>query len=145
MDYEKCAKELIQYIIVCEHNDRILRNNVSDLAKGEIAVLSYLMDENDGACAHDISQRFHINTSRVAAVLNSLCKKEYIRRFTDENDKRKIHVYLTKEGTAYVQEKRDEVEKYMADMLKELGENDAKELVRLMKKISFLSQRMDER
>ncbi len=139
MDYKEYAKELIDYIIICEHNNRTLRNSIYELARGEMAVLTYLMEEKDGACAQDISQRFHINTSRVAAVLNSLCKKKFIDRCSDEHDKRKIHVYITPLGLAYVHERRAYVMKHIMNMIEELGEDDTKELNRIMKRIALLS------
>ncbi len=80
MDYQKYAKELICYMVENEQNFKFCNHDVSEIARGEGAVLIYLMDDHDGVNASEISQRFDINTSRVAAVLNALSKKGYIER-----------------------------------------------------------------
>ena len=94
MEFQNYANELIEYLIIGEQRGRLIQYNISEIAKGEIAVLMYLLKEKDGANAYEISRRFDINTSRVAAILNSLCRKEYVKRMSDADDKRKIHVYI---------------------------------------------------
>lgn len=74
MDYRKYARELIGYMIENEQAFKFCHRDISEIARGECAVLIYLMD-GDGVNASEISQRFDINTSRVAAVLNTLSKK----------------------------------------------------------------------
>jgi len=110
MDYQKCARELIGYMIENEQLFKFCHGDVSEIAKGEGAVLLYLMD-NDGVNASEISQRFDINTSRVAAVLNALSKKGFIERT---------------------------VESYFQMLLEHLGEEDTKEYLRLSCKMNQL-------
>lgn len=138
MDYQKYAKELLDYLIIGERIGYIIQGNISEIAKGELAVLIYLIDENNGANARNISQRFDINTSRVAAILNTLSKKGYIERKSDASDKRKICVYITEKGRKYAEERRQCILEHVCHMLEELGEEDAKEHIRIMKKISNL-------
>ena len=88
MDYQKYAKELLDYLIIGERIGYIIQGNISEIAKGELAVLIYLIDENNGSNARNISQRFDINTSRVAAILNNLSKKGFIERRIYTNTKR---------------------------------------------------------
>lgn len=140
MDYQECAKELLDYLIIGERIGHIIQGNIAEIAKGELAVLVYLLDENNGASARDISQRFDINTSRVAAILNTLSKKGYIERRSDPCDKRKIQVYITKKGKEYGEERRQDILEHVCRLLRELGEEDAKEHIRLMKKISHIFQ-----
>lgn len=100
----------------------------------------YLMNEEDGVCASVISRFFKINTSRVAAILNSLSKKGMVQRQADSNDKRKIHIYLTEEGQAYTKQKVEILLSYMSEVLRYLGENDAREYIRIMKKMSHFQR-----
>lgn len=72
--YEEYVKELMKCMI---KNEKIINQNVTDIARGEMATLVYLIEEKDGAYASDISEQFQINTSRVAAILNSLSRKIY--------------------------------------------------------------------
>ena len=138
MDYQKYVKELLDYLIIGERIGYIIQGNISEIAKGELAVLIYLIDENNGSNARNISQRFDINTSRVAAILNNLSKKGFIERRSDSNDKRKICVYITDKGRQYGEERRRYILEHVCRMLEKLGEKDAREHIRIMKKISNL-------
>ena len=100
----------------------------------------YLIDEKDGASAIEISQRFQINTSRVAALLKTLSKKGYIERKSDPKDKRKIQVYITDKGKQYGQQRREDILNHIDQMLEMLGEEDAKEHLRIMKRIAYIYQ-----
>lgn len=140
MDYQEYAKELLSYLIINERIGKMIQGNISEIAKGELAVLEYLIYEKDGPSAIEISQHFHINTSRVAAILNSLCKKGYIERHPDSKDKRKICVYVTEEGKVFGKNKRTEILNHISHLLEMLGEDEAKEYLRIMKKISLIFQ-----
>lgn len=142
MNYQECAKELLDYLIIGERMGHIIQGNIAEIAKGELAVLIYLLDENDGTSAREISQRFNINTSRVAAILNALSKKGYIERKNDSSDKRKIHVYITEKGKQYSEERREDILKHVCQMLEQLGEEDAKEHIRIMKRISNMFKKV---
>lgn len=144
MTYEKYARELLECLVMNEQQGRIIQYNISEIAKGEIAVLMYLMDEKDGASAYEISQRFHINTSRVAAILNNLCRKGYVTRKTDDIDKRKIHVYITKQGRLFSTQRHHEVLSRVTIMLEKLGENDAKEYIRIMQRMLEIVKEIDK-
>ena len=137
MDYRKYARELIGYMIENEQAFKFCHGDVSEIAKGEGAVLLYLMD-NDGVNASEISQRFDINTSRVAAVLNALSKKGFIERTVDPLDKRKIRVFITDKGRYFASERKKEVESYFQMLLEHLGEEDTKEYLRLSCKMNQL-------
>ena len=134
------AKELLNYLIIGERIGHIIQGNVAEIAKGELAVLIYLIDEKDGASAIEISQRFQINTSRVAAILKTLSKKVYIERKSDPKDKRKIQVYITDKGKQYGQQRREDILNHIDQMLEMLGEEDAKEHLRIMKRIAYIYQ-----
>lgn len=142
MVYQKQARELMNYIILTERNRQSLLNVLSEVSKGEMAVLMYLMNEEDGVCASVISRFFKINTSRVAAILNSLSKKGMVQRQADSNDKRKIHIYLTEEGKVYTKQKVEILLSYMSDVLQYLGEDDAREYIRIMKKMSHFQREL---
>lgn len=144
MDYQILANELLKYRVVDERLGKILQNSVTEIARGELAVLLYLIDEKNGACALDISQHFDINTSRVAAILNSLSKKQFIERQSDIIDKRKIHVYITELGKDYAMKHRNQITSHMAMMLERLGEDDAKEYLRIMKKVTQIMSEMEK-
>lgn len=135
MDYTKSAEELLKYLIESERNGYIIQGNISKIAKGEIAVINFLRNSENGCTPARISQEFNVNTSRVAAVLNSLEKKGYIERRNDPIDKRKTNVYITEQGKIYGQEMCLNTIEKLSKTLELLGEDDAKEYIRIMKKI----------
>lgn len=135
MNYLKYAEELLGYLVNKERHGNVIQNNVFNIAKGEDALIQFLCHEQNGVTANEISKRFNINTSRVAAILNSLSKKGYIERVVDKDDKRKIHVYITDKGKIYGYQKRENVLNMLAKMLEKLGEDDVKEYIRIQKKM----------
>ena len=84
----------------------------------------------------DISKEMGISSARIAAALNSLEEKGFITRRIDTDDRRRILVDLTKCGRTEVEKHKSEVKTTTANMMKYLGEHDAKELVRIMKRLS---------
>lgn len=135
MDYKESAKELLTYLIYNERLGHVIQGNIAEISKGELAVIMYLIDEGDGISAAVLSKKFDINSSRVAAILNSLSKKGYIERRNDPKDKRKIQIYITQKGIEYGKLKRESILNRMSHMLEKLGEDDAREHIRIMKRI----------
>lgn len=134
MDYEKYADEILSYIVANVQKQQTIQNDIWEISKGELALLLYLLEENNGALPKEISLRFDINTSRVAAILNSLCKKGYVTRMTDPKDKRKIHVYISDNGSRFAVQRKRKILKHVKDMLIKLGEKDSAEYLRIVKK-----------
>lgn len=143
MNYQEYAKELITYMGANEKARRIVQYNISEIMRGELCVLLYLLEDKDGASAKDITSKLDVNTSRVAAILNSLSKKGFIRRVIDDQDKRKIHVFITSLGKEFAKERRDDILNHVSQMLQMLGEEDAKEYVRISRKISEFVQNQE--
>lgn len=144
MDYIQLAKELFPCLV----NSRKLPMNrgIDDILRGEMAVLSYLVVENNGATASEISERFEIMASRVTAIVNGLLRKGFIEKRNDPQDKRKSYIYYTEEGKDFSQNKYEEAICDLEGLLKYLGEEDAKEHVRIMKKVyAYHSKRREKR
>lgn len=141
MDYRACAEELLQVVSHNEEAIRLVLNNLTDLFHGELGALTYLLNQHDSANAKDLSQKLRINTSRVAAILNSLEKKGYIERRQDPRDKRMVRVLLTEAGIRYAEKRREEVIDLAAGTLAYLGEEDTREWLRI---VGRLRERADE-
>ncbi len=144
IDYEKYAEELLNCRVAGERNSRMLQSNIAEAARGELPVLLYLVEGKNGACAGDISEQLGVNTSRVASILNSLCKKGYVVRTPDPADKRKIQVFVTEKGRLFATERREETVRRLSELLKLLGEKDALEYVRILKRVAELSEQAAE-
>lgn len=130
--YEALAQELLRSL------DQKIKSppqeEISAAMRGEMAVLRLLTREGAPLAAGDISRALEMTTSRIAAVLGSLEKKNMILRQTDETDKRRVLVTLTQQGSACCQRRRQEVLEHMTAMLAYLGEEDAGHFVRIMKR-----------
>lgn len=144
MDYRKCAEELMRYVLMSEERIYFVEKNMRELAHGESAVLLYLMEENDGANAKELSERFAVNTSRIAAILNGLVKKGYIIRQKDADDKRMVRVFITEKGRIFTERRKDKLLDYCAAMLERLGEEESELYVNIMKHICEIFQKIKE-
>jgi DNA-binding MarR family transcriptional regulator len=102
---------------------------------GEIFVLAYINRHEGNVIPSEISNEIGISTARVAATLNSLENKGWITRMIDVNDRRKILVDITSEGKKQVENHFQMMTNTTAKMLEYLGEDDAKEYVRIMRKL----------
>lgn len=136
MDYEKLAKEFI----VVSHNFRKLnmQKDFDENMKGEMFVIFYVLYKKDDVTPTLIRESLNVSSARVAAILNSLEKKNLISRKQSEKDKRKVLVELTAAGIELAEETKNNVISDVTNMLMLLGENDALEFVRIMKKLSTL-------
>lgn len=131
-DYKRLAKEMLENF---DHGPVPHRDKVSSAVRGEMAVIRLLERENRVMTAGEISRTLKMTTARIAAVLNSLQKKEMIERYADEADKRRVMVRITPKGMAFCLKRKEEAVEHMAKILECLGQEDAGTLVRLMKRI----------
>lgn len=76
-----------------------------------------------------------VSTGRVATALKSLEKKGLVVRRTDVNDKRKVIVFITDSGKQFMIDRHKEGITWTENVLRKLDEQDAKELIRLIKLI----------
>ena len=109
--------------------------DVSATMRGELAVLRLLEDEGRALTAGEISRLLRMTTSRIAAVLGALEKKGLIVRSADETDKRRVLVTLTKKGLSLGRRKKQNVINAISYAFAQIGEDDAREFVRLMKRV----------
>lgn len=105
------------------------------ISRGESGILMYLTHRGDGALAGELSKWFGITTGRVATALNGLERKGFIERRKDAGDKRRVRVYTTEKGRAFAMKRHEEAMRGMECLLRKLGEHDAKEFVRILKRI----------
>ncbi|GAA0742294.1 MarR family winged helix-turn-helix transcriptional regulator [Clostridium oceanicum] len=137
MEYSELAKELIQYQFKLSKAPKDI--NLTDQSRGEMSVIAYLMEVEDGVAPSSLAKFAGVSTARMASVLNSLEKKGYITRSLNSKDRRKIIVHITDEGKVIGIKGRKKAIKRLSRLLSDLGEHDAKEHVRIMKKIYLLS------
>ena len=134
MDYEPLAVEFMQ--TMHQMRKRKAQKQLSDSMQGESFVLFYISHHEGYVIPSDISNEMGISSARIAATLNSLEKKGLIIRRIDGQDRRRILIDLTDAGREKVQEHYQTVMGITTNMLRYLGEQDAKEFIRIMQKLA---------
>ncbi|MBQ2152818.1 MAG: MarR family transcriptional regulator [Clostridia bacterium] len=111
------------------------KNNIEVLnsIRGEYGVLNCLMDMENGASAGELGKRLHVVPGRIADILNRLEQKELIVRERNEEDRRVVNAKITEKGRQVSIEKRAEIHNDYKGLFKILGEDDVRELIRLLK------------
>ncbi len=131
--YNKLADELltIQLLMTRLHSEVNSPKNV----QGENGVIIYLDNTEEKSTPSQISEFLGVTTARMASILNILEKKGMIKRSMDTEDRRKVMVEMTKEGKEYAAEGKKRAISKVSGLLEALGEDDAKEYVRIMNRI----------
>lgn len=138
MDCEVLAEMLVdQTELLFRHGSHKL---IGKNARGECFVLRCLARSKAPLLPSDLSEQSHASTARIAVVLNTLEKKGLISRAIDPTDRRRILVSLTNVGQEYVAVVRTQLREDMKHLLEELGEQDAREYLRITKRILQISQ-----
>jgi len=140
MNYDKLVNELIFYRV--KINNHPNGESMFFDSKGELMVIGYLAHEKNEEQPSILAEECNVSTARIACILNSLEKKNLITRKTEASDARKIKVCLTDKGLSLTKIKDKQIFSDMKEMLEFLGEEDATNHVRILKRISeYLSQK----
>ena len=134
MDYTALAQECME--VLFQMRNRKNSKKISDSMRGEHFVLAYLAKHGGSAITSEISNEMGISSARIAATLNTLEAKGLVTRRIDERDRRRILVELTEAGRQREAVHAKHMLDVMVQMLKDLGEEDAKEFLRILKKLS---------
>lgn len=134
MDYTALAREYME--VLFKMRKRKNQKKISDSMHGEQFVLGYLSHHDGCGIPGDISNEMGISTARIAATLNSLETKGLLTRRIDELDRRRILVELTDAGKKKESDHEKHIMAIMVHMLEELGDHDAIEFLRILKKLS---------
>ncbi|MCM1158874.1 MAG: MarR family transcriptional regulator [Bacteroidales bacterium] len=121
------------YSLLAELLNRRMNRAVQDSIRGEYGTLRYLTYVQNGVSAGILTQQLHVVPGRMTDILLSLERKGLIERRKCEKDKRRVLVYVTKEGKKAAKQKREAIKQEYAGLLKQLGRKDTEELIRLLK------------
>jgi len=134
MDYENLAHDFMQ--VMHQISTRDVQNQINDSMYGENFVLLYISEHEGNVIPSDISNAMGITSARIAAVLNSLERKGLISRRIDLEDRRRILIDLNDAGREHVHKQNQIRISFITNMFQYLGEDDAKEYIRIMKKLA---------
>lgn len=102
----------------------------------EIMCLSFIADNHHGdkVKLSEISNHFHVTPPAVSQMIRVLEDGGYIERVILKNDRRSVYVCISEKGIDTLKEADKVVNKEFVRLVEHLGENDALELLRIMKK-----------
>lgn len=108
--------------------------------QGETKVLTFIArckihDDRGYILPSDISKSLNMTSPRISNILNNLEKKGYIKRDFSIIDRRKVYIYLTKDGKDYVKKISNDTKSIFNSMLEKLGEHDVKEFIRIINRL----------
>ena len=135
MEYEALAAEVLGCMHKAEPGQAFKAFDVS--LSGETFILHYISEQAGGAVTpSQIGSAMNVSSARVAAALNALEKKSLITREIDRADRRKILVLLTDAGKAAADERARLFMQKTVETLRLLGERDASDFVRIIRKLA---------
>jgi DNA-binding MarR family transcriptional regulator len=115
---------------------RNMHKKFNEAMHGEIFTLFYISSHEGNVIPSEISNEAGISTARVAATLNSLERKRMVTRKIDPSDRRRILVEMTPAGKKEIEGHIKMITDKTMNMLRYLGEDDAMEYVRIMKRLA---------
>lgn len=105
-----------------------------EVSRGESFVLQKLY-ESQRLSPAEIAECLGVSAARVANILNSLERKGFVVRRSDEMDRRRICVEITAQGCQAAQADRLRVDDSIHRLLEHLGKDDSRDLVRILHRI----------
>jgi DNA-binding MarR family transcriptional regulator len=143
-------KSLTQEFLEVMNNMRKLtskHHNLYPLHPGEFMMLSVIhnfMKEGGkdhqnypGVKVGELSEVVHTTKSATSKMLRSVEEKGYIERVFDKNDRRVVYVKLSEKGDKLVKDTLNTKREFAERTIQMLGEEDSKDLIRIMKKFYF--------
>lgn len=107
-------------------------------ANGETGVLLWLSQQEKAVYATDIIEHFGLSPGRVANILKRLEQQQLIERQADADDQRRLHISLTEKGISCANAFYDQMNSCHAHMLEALGQEDAAEGMRILRRVISL-------
>ena len=132
MDYAALAKRVSR--LHCSHLRQMYMLADTFAVQGEAGVLLCLHQQGDSMLSGELMERMGLTTGRIANILKQMEQKGLIARCHDSGDRRRVYVSLTELGASCAEERLRQMNEAHVRILENLGEEDAKELVRLMER-----------
>ena len=138
MTMEKIAGELLRCMEALPR--RAPQHWLGEFSKGELFLLNYLNINGGIAWPSTMRDAMQTSTARIAAALNSMESKGWVKRESDDRDHRRKLVHLTQAGTAYIEDHRKKALQNITKLLIALGQEDAAEYFRITQRMEVISR-----
>ena len=116
-------------------NSRILSElNRNKLTPAQCRLLYILLDKS--VCTvTEVAHDLYVTPSAISAIADRLTRRKMIKRRRDCRDRRRVEISITDKGKDIIVKIRQQSEDFYIPILKSLGKEDTKELIRLQKKM----------
>ena len=131
LDYGQLAHQLLHGLVAIERlHDPVVHNST----RGEMELLRTLMESGHELTPSQLAESSMVSSARVANILRALEDKGIVARKHSQVDRRVVLVSLTDEGRELCRRKQGEFDALIVSYLKALGPEDAKGLVRIVRR-----------
>lgn len=108
-------------------------SQLAEFLQGELYILRFLaLNKSEEMGPSELSDRLHMSRPRVTATVSALKRKGFVSTETDENDRRRQRVNISKKGIEFIRQKQENVENNFEEFIKGIGEKDTLELIRIV-------------
>ena len=108
---------------------------LEDAGRGCIGPLGVLSDEGGCASPSLFARQLGLTPARVSNILSALEREGLVERGPSAGDRRRVEVRLTEKGREVDAHMNEALARRTADLLNALGEEDSRELVRILGRI----------
>lgn len=124
------------YELFMKINLKELINIILSGFSGVFLLLKILRNKRKAMAAGELSSKMKVSSARMAAMLNNLSQKGYIKKEKTEDDGRKTIVTITKDGQNALAKREGKVVGLIDKLLKKLSSKDIKNLLDICKKLA---------
>lgn len=136
MNTQSLANEMREVMYLMKKEKPFNRECECYIKRHDLMVLNGIHHMNDGKpvkmCM--INQRFKISAPATSQLIRKYEKKGYISREVSEDDRRNVYVQLTDFAKEEIKAAEKQLNEDLVAFIDYLGEEDAKELIRILKK-----------
>jgi DNA-binding MarR family transcriptional regulator len=125
-------------------NAEMLFEKLKFSLKGENMPLAILNNLGGECSISKITKNFDFTAARLSAVIKSLEAKGFVKRIQNEKDRRTTTVVLTTEGAMHYLKYRQEAMQNALVIIEQLGEEDICEFLRIIKKLSDITNNSED-
>ena len=142
MDNSHLANEFIECFE--SFNTERMLNRLKLNFKGENVILYLLMEDGGRSTPGKLCKKVDFTAARISAIIKSLENKGYVEKIQNSDDKRSNIVAITTQGFMYYMLLRQQLVQKVMAITEQLGERDVMELIRIINRISVISDSMEE-
>ncbi|KMT22266.1 MarR family winged helix-turn-helix transcriptional regulator [Clostridium cylindrosporum] len=137
IDLNKISDELFDLIIQFHkktfHQEDIIK--CSPIPPSHFKVIFFLAHHGSSSVSR-IGQNLNISKPNMTPIIDSLVQNDYVRRFEDPKDRRKIRIELTNKAYELLHEKKKRMTSKLCDQISALSDEDIRILDESIKNLS---------